>query len=250
MRLSLRYRLLLPLALFLAGDLAATAWAASSAAAAADRRLAGQLWAVAGTLTESRAFPLTERVLAQMKGLSGAEFLLVRPDGPPLTTLSDPDARPPADVPAAVPSNEDHALGPPVAVGGAEYRCLRLPLRPPHPNAGADLYVFYPEALRRSAVRDAARPPLVLGLVGGLLTGGLGLVLGGRLVRRVRDLQQRTRAIAGGDFRPLPVPAPDDELADLGRAVNDMARRLAGYRDALAAAERLRVLGQFSGGLA
>ncbi|MBX9580393.1 MAG: HAMP domain-containing histidine kinase, partial [Gemmataceae bacterium] len=44
--------------------------------------------------------------------------------------------------------------------------------------------------------------------------------------------------------------APDDELADLGRAVNEMARRLAGYRDALAAAERLRVLGQFSGGLA
>ncbi|MBX9624839.1 MAG: HAMP domain-containing histidine kinase, partial [Gemmataceae bacterium] len=63
-------------------------------------------------------------------------------------------------------------------------------------------------------------------------------------------LDRRTRLIAGGDFRPLPVPAPDDELADLGRSVNDMARRLAEYRDALAAAERLRVLGQFSGGLA
>lgn len=251
MRLSLRYRLLLPLALLLAGDLLATAWAAAAAAAAADRRLAGQLWAVADTLSGSRAFPLTDRVLAQMKGLSGAEFLLVRPDGPPLTTLPDPAARPPADLPPAAPSGTaDHALGPPVAVGGTDYRCLRLPLRPPHPNAGADLYVFYPEALRRSAVRDAVRPPLALGLVGGLVAGGLTLVLGGRLVRRVRELDRRTRRIAGGDFGPAPVPAPDDELADLGRAVNDTARRLAEYRDALAAAERLRVLGQFSGGLA
>ena len=250
MRLSLRYRLLLPLALLLAGDLLATAWAASAAASAADRRLAGQLWAVADTLSGSRAYPLTDYVLAQMKGLSGAEFVLIRPDGAVVSTLPDPAARPPADLPPAVPSGGDHALGPPVTVGGTDYRCLRLPLRPPHPNAGADLYVFYPEGLRRSAVWDAVRPPLLLGLVGGLLAGGLGFWLGGGLVRRVRDLDRRTRLIAGGDFRPLPVPAPDDELADLGRSVNDMARRLAEYRDALAAAERLRVLGQFSGGLA
>jgi signal transduction histidine kinase len=48
----------------------------------------------------------------------------------------------------------------------------------------------------------------------------------------------------------VPVSGPADEVADLYRAVNAMAGQLADYRDALARAERLKVLGQFSGGLA
>ena len=251
MRLSLRYRLLLPLTLLLLGDLGATAWAASAAAAEVDRRLAGQLWAVARTLTEPPTFPLSPRVLEQMKGLSGAEFLLVRPDGGRVSTFPDPATPPPADVPTATAADgEEHTLGPPVEVAGRQYRCLRLPLREPHPNKGGSLYIFYPESLRRTAVRDAARPPLVLGAVGGLVAVGLAVAIGSRLVRRVRDLEQRTRLIAGGDFRPVVPAGADDELADLARSVNDMARRLAEYEEVMRRSERLRVLGQFSGGLA
>src|SRR5437764_13546446 len=55
MRLSIRYRLLLPLALLLLGDAAATAWAAANAARRAEERLAAQQWAVARTLTEPRS---------------------------------------------------------------------------------------------------------------------------------------------------------------------------------------------------
>src|SRR5262245_62211865 len=98
MRLSLRYRLLLPLTLLLVGDAAATAWAASAAARGAEQRLAEQQWAVAKTLTEPRStFRLTERVLQQMKGLSGAEFLYVHPGEPPESTFRPPPP-PPADV--------------------------------------------------------------------------------------------------------------------------------------------------------
>jgi signal transduction histidine kinase len=253
MRLSLRYRLLLPLTLLLVGDLGATAWAAASAAAEVDRRLAGQLWAVARTLTEPRStFPLTEPILDQMKGLSGAEFLLVRSNKLPVSTFPDADAAPPTDVPTATPAadGEEHTLGPPVTVGGQEYRCLRLPLRRRFASADGDLYIFYPESLRRTAVRDAVRPLLILGGLGGLLAVGLAVLIGSRLVRRVRDLEHRTRLIAGGDFRPLPLPGPDDELTDLGRSVNDMARRLAEFQDEQQRSERLRLLGQFSGGLA
>jgi signal transduction histidine kinase len=252
MRLSLRYRLLLPLTLLLVGDLAATAWAAEAAARGADRRLAEQLWRIARTLTEPRTFPLTERVLEQMKGLSGAEFLLDRRGRVPFTTFPGPAAPPPPDVPATIPAPDGEAppLGPPVNVAGTEYRCLRLPLREPHPNAGDDLYIFYPESLRRTAMWDAARPPLVLGGLGGLIAVGLAFATGSRLVRRVRELDQHTRLIAAGDFRPMPVPTTEDELKDLCRSVNDMARRLAEFQDALQRTERLRVLGQFSGGLA
>ena len=48
----------------------------------------------------------------------------------------------------------------------------------------------------------------------------------------------------------MPLPRSDDELRDLCDAVNDMARRLAAFQDELQLNERLRLLGQFSGGLA
>src|SRR5262245_5095950 len=265
MRLSLRYRLLLPLALLLIGDAAATAWAASSAARnaerTAERRLAAQQWAVARTLTEPRStFPLTENVLQQMKGLSGAEFLFVPPEGRPRVrpeSTFDPIPPPPAHVPVVTLATEaeEHSLGVPVIVAGTEYRCLRLRIlyRPP-PYAGGDLYIFYPESLRQTAVqdavRDAVRPLVILGGTGGLIAVALALAFGARLVRRVRDLDARTRLIAAGDFRPMPVPTSNDELRDLCEAVNDMARRLAEFQEELQRTERLRVLGQFSGGLA
>src|SRR5207302_7810572 len=85
---------------------------------------------------------------------------------------------------------------------------------------------------------------------GGLIALGLAVAFGSRLVRRVRELEVRTRLIADGDFRPMPLPITDDELKDLCRSVNDMALHLAEFRDALQRAERLKVLGQFSGGLA
>ena len=85
--------------------------------------------------------------------------------------------------------------------------------------------------------------------MGGLVAIALA-VIRSRLVRRIRDLDARTRLIAAGDFRPMPVSNGDDELRDLCEAVNDMARRLAGFQEELRRTERLRVLGQFSGGLA
>lgn len=245
MRLSLRHRLLIPLLVLLAGDFAATAWAAWAAARQAERRIADQLRAVARTLTGPPTFPLSPRVLEQMKALSGAEFLLVRRDGSRVTTFADP-LTPPPDGVAPDPTPD---LGPPVTVAGTGYRCLRLPLRQ-QPNEGGTLYVLYPESLRRSAVWDAARPLLLLGGVGGLIGVGLVVLVSRRLVARVRELDHRTRLIAAGDFRPLPLPRTDDEVRDLYRSVNDMARRLAEYRDALQRDERLKVLGQFSGGLA
>jgi signal transduction histidine kinase len=104
--------------------------------------------------------------------------------------------------------------------------------------------------LRQEAVADAIRPPLILGAVGGLLAVGLSTLAAGRMVARIRALNIRTQSIAGGDFAPGPVPHPDDELTDLARAVNEMARKLSEYREKLTEGERLRVIGQFAGGLA
>jgi signal transduction histidine kinase len=75
-------------------------------------------------------------------------------------------------------------------------------------------------------------------------------VAAGRLVHRIRRVGAQTRSIAAGNFQPVTVPGPDDELADLARAVNDMARRLDEYQARLKEGERMRVIGQFAGGLA
>jgi signal transduction histidine kinase len=253
MRLSLRYRLLLPLALLLAGDAAATTWAATAAARRAERRLAEQQWAIAHTLSEPRStFPLTRPILEQMKGFSGAEFLFV-PAGtsrPVESTLTE-STNPPDLQPVVPPERPNELqLGPPVTLNGAQYRGLRISLREQSPDRRGDLYILYPESLRQTAVSDAVRPLLLLGGIGGLLAVALAVAFGSRLVRRIRDLDARTRLIAAGDFRPMPVSKTDDEVRDLCEAVNDMARRLAAFQEELQRSERLRVLGQFSGGLA
>lgn len=254
MRLSLRYRLLLPLALLLAGDAAATAWAAQLAARHAERRLAEQQWAIVHTLDQERStFPLTQPVLEQMRGFSGAEFMFVPTGDAPAERPSTfpPPQPPPPDVPRAAltAGTADPQLGPLVVVAGQEYRCLRVPMRERLPLRRGDLYIFYPESLRRTAVADAVRPLLILGGAG-VVAVVLAFAFGSRLVRRVRALDARTRLIASGDFRPAPLTGSDDELRDLGAAVNEMARRLAAFQEELQRTERLQVLGQFSGGLA
>jgi signal transduction histidine kinase len=250
MRLSLRYRLLWPLALLLIGEAVATAWAARSAAHHAERQLTLQLNAVARTLAEARnTFPLTGRVLEQMKGLSGAEFLLHLPHGGLEASLPAPEET------LAILHNwpdspDEHTLGPPQWVQGQLFHCRRILLKPPHPQAGATLYILYPETLRRGAIADAVRPLLWLGGLSGLCAFALMWGMSVHLLRRLQQLHQRTRLIAAGDFRPQPLPTADDELRDLAAALNDMATQLAQLHDQLQHAERLRLLGQFSGGLA
>src|SRR5262249_43273723 len=56
--------------------------------------------------------------------------------------------------------------------------------------------------------------------------------------------------IAAGDFSPMPLPRRDDEIRDLARSVNEMAQQLAQYQETVKRTERLRLLGQVSGGLA
>jgi signal transduction histidine kinase len=112
------------------------------------------------------------------------------------------------------------------------------------------LYIFYPESLWHEAAWQALRPALALGIVGSLVSIVLSVLLTQMLTRRIQDLERRTRLIAEGDFSPMKLPSLDDELRDLGRSINDMAGRLAQFQETIRQTERLRLLGQVSGGLA
>lgn len=235
MYVSLRYRLLIPLLGLLAVDAAVTGWAAWDAANRAEQQIESQLRSVVRQLTEPPTYPLTLPVMQKMKELSGAEFVLSRRPGETESTFDPP-------VSGFQPADE-------VTVHGQPYRVTWLILPDGHPNAGSVLSVCYPESLRQTAVWSAVLPPLVLG--GAVaLTAVLVAALGSRVVARVRQVQRHTRAIAGGVYEPAVVPAGNDELRDLTVSVNELATKLAGYEHELKQTERLRLLGQFSGGLA
>lgn len=246
MRLGIRYRLLLPLGLLLAGVVAASLWSAHVAARRAEERVAGQVRDVAETLQKAN-FKLNTTILFQMRSLSGAEFLFVPPDGPPLRTLPPGDVALPS--PRAFEESGAAGLGPPTRVDGKDYRCRRVVLHGPSPNAGGVVYIFYPESLLDEAIADAVRPSF-LGLVFGLVAVGLTFGIAHRLVGRIRALERRTRQIAAGDFSPMPVPRANDELRDLTVSVNEMAERLARFQQAVQTTERLRLTGQLASGLA
>jgi signal transduction histidine kinase len=246
-RWRIRYQLLLPLLLLLLGVVGLSVWMAVAAAGRARHQVEDRIRGVAGSLSEDGTYPLTRSILLQIKRLSGADYLLVGQDGEHRTTLEDAGEVTPAT--AVYDDWQTLRLGPPVRVGDRTYLCSGIHLRR-GPNAGDTLYILYPESLWRDARWEAVWPFLVLGgsvgLASVLLAVGLGQHLGGR----IQELERRTRRIAAGDFSPMPLPRSNDEIRDLARSVNEMADRLAKFQEAVQRTERLRLLGQVSGGLA
>jgi signal transduction histidine kinase len=245
-RLGIRYRLLLPLTLLLVGVVGASLWSARVAARRAEERVTAQVRDVSQTLIGAN-YPLTPNVLEQMKSLSGAEFLLIQPDGSRISTF----AAGPVDVPSeeSLADSVDAGIGPVVRAAGGEYRCRRLVLKRPNENAGAVVFIFYPESLLNEAIADAERPSF-LGLLFGLVAVALTFGIGQRLVTRIRALERRTRQIAAGDFSTMPLPRANDELRDLTASVNEMAEKLARLQQTVQTTERMRLTGQLAAGLA
>jgi len=246
MRFGIRYRLMVPLGLLLVGVVGTSLLSARLAAHREEERVATQVRNVSKTLSNAN-FPLTGPVLEQMKSLSGAEFLLVSPEGSKLTTLGEEKIDVPSD--DIFEGFDDQGIGPIVREHGTEFRCHRLLLKEPHRQAGGVVYIFYPEALLEEAIADAKRPSFI-GLLFGLIAVVLTYGIGQRLVGRIRELEKRTRQIAAGDFSPMPLPKANDELRDLSASVNEMAERLDRLNRAAASAERSRLTAQLSTGLA
>lgn len=240
MRLSLRYRLLIPPALLLLGAVGATAWAAGHATTRVERQIAETIQSVEQTVTGPPTFRLTDPILRQIRGLTGVELLVRIPAAEPLSTVRNLHTLPDSSL-------QSDSL---VHFAGDDYRVVKFAIPATHPDHGATLYLFYPETRRRAAIREAVQPVLLLGAIGGLVSFVLAAVGSRRLVARIRRLESRTRDIAAGRFDPIPLPTTDDEVRDLVVSVNEMSRKLAEYQAALQQTERLRILGQFSGGLA
>jgi signal transduction histidine kinase len=251
MRWSVRYQLLLPLVLLLVGVVGMSTWTAAASANRVRRQIETQMRGIATTVGEV-TFPRKTQILRLMKGLSGAEYLVCDAHGGPLEDEGQPATTLPAlpdHLPLPVSRDQQLRLDEQVEVGGKSYFCNGFPLGPDSQPAWF-LYIFYPVSLWREALWEAVRPSLTLGIVGALASILLAVLVARRLGRRIGEIERRTRLIAAGDFGPMPLPRRNDELRDLARSINEMAQRLAQFQETVKSTERLRLLGQVSGGLA
>lgn len=247
-RAGIQAQLLLPVVLLLLGVAAISVTTALAAAAEARAQMETRLRNVARFLAEDFQVPLAPNVLRQLGPLSGAEYLLVTPDGQRRSSLASDPGELALDQPVAA---DWHTLrlSTPVRVHGQTYLAGAIRLVR-GPNAADTLYILYPESLWRDARWRAIQPSLILGATLGLFAFLLALTQAHRLTRRVQELERRTRLIASGDFSPMPLPDREDEIRDLARSVNEMAQRLALFQKTVEQSTRLRLLGQVSGGLA
>jgi signal transduction histidine kinase len=249
MRWSIRTQVLVPVLALLLGVVGLGAWMAYAAAQRAVRQqVETQVRNMASVLGQAQ-FPLTQAVLEQVKGLTGAEFVLIRADGGRLATGTIQ----PEELPHSIPVADDWQtlrLGERADIGGQTYLCSGVRLKPTGGDGSGTLLILYPQAQWQTALNEAVRPALWIGLAGGALAVVLAVIIAQRLSRRIQELQRRTRLIAAGDFSPMPLTGWHDELRDLAHAVNEMAGRLAQLQDTVQKTERLRLLGQLGGGLA
>jgi signal transduction histidine kinase len=196
-----------------------------------DQRMRGM-----ASVVSAANFPLTDAVLAQIRGLSGAELAVLSADDKLLATTSPQLVAAPA--------------AGPFLLAGERYRQERIALTRTTDSSAATLIVLSPEARYRQAVRQAIAAPLAIGALTLLLSSLGGAWLARRIEREVQTLRGNMLALAAGEFTQFPLPETNDELRDLALGLNDASRRLAEYREVLRRTERGATLAQVAAGVA
>lgn len=197
-------------------------------------------------------FPLNGPILRQLKGLGGAEFVLL--DGRGEVRASTLDAAGPSAggrsdtlrLPSSlVQPGQDfertwrHA--------GVAYR-VGVVERPADPDR---VLVLLPEPVLKAAERDAWRAIGLFTAVGVALSAALAVAVGRTISRPLAAIVEATRRISHGDLEPRGLPvAARDEVGELARAIERMAAWLQRLQDEQIRTERLRLIRQVSAGLA
>jgi signal transduction histidine kinase len=253
MRRPIQIQLLLPtLSVVVLAIVLASAASAYLGAVRAKRVQQEHLRSVVETLRETK-FPLSEPVLRQMSGLSGAEFIFL--DGEnrirARTLAVDDEGRRRLDRLARGEEPTAPGVQPEIELGGRTYMVERVPVvgRPPVDTAGS-LVVLYSEDLWSAAVRQAAWTALAAGALAVVAVLVLTTILAQRFVRPIRRLGEQAATIAQGDFTPMAVSRSDDEIRDLAVSIQRMTERLGQYDREVRRSEQLRTLGQLGAGIA
>ncbi|MCC6124081.1 MAG: HAMP domain-containing histidine kinase [Pirellulales bacterium] len=253
MRWPIRIQLLLPMLTVVVATIAlVSALSAFWGAIRARRVQRENMQRVIGTLSEAN-FPLSEPVLRQMSGLSGAEFLLfdkgyrIRAGTLKLSATEERYLQ--QECFEAASNSEREQPG--MIFRDRAYLSQRITVRDRPPiTPGGWLAVLYPEENWTAILWRASYPALLVGAAAICALVLVSMLLAHRFVQPIRRLGDRAAAIAEGNFEPLPAPARNDEIRDLAVSINRMAERLARFESEIRRHEQLRTLGQLGAGLA
>jgi signal transduction histidine kinase len=253
MRQPLRFQIMMPmLALMLSAIAGVSALNAYLAAGQAQRRIEQQLDEIVTTLDQS-SFPLTDAVMRQMRGLSGAEFVLVDDGGAVVASSWEPATGERSLDDWHRSWNDRHhpvQLRRRRQLGGRTYFHTAIRLERIIPGSPDRLQILYPEQEYRDAWTRATYPPVLIGLVASCFVVAVAAWVASRVSRPLTGLQRQVTRISQGNYSPLSLPLRDDEIRDLAQSINRMAAMLDQYERGVRQAERLNTLAQLGGGIA
>lgn len=213
-----------------------------------ERSLVAQIERLTRIMSES-SFPLSSNVLARMRELSGAHFVIWDKVGRvAATTFGNQELveelRPHLHTHA---NKGEIANSPAIRLDGEQY--LVKVTRHEFPSLEF-VMVLYPRSDLTQAQWRATTIPLFIGLGGVLVVMGMMRAVAMNLTSRLEEVRNRVADIADGDFREIPTDQVSDEIGDLITSVNHMARQIRTMNELIGRTERARVLGQLAGGLA
>lgn len=249
MRWPLRYQILIPMVGILVCAIVVVtflqAWLATNQI---KLQIRDQFRQIAHTLNEA-TFPLTGAVLNQTKGLSGADFVLVRQDNKVLSSTR-PDYLP-AAIKQEPPDWNQLQISDVIETGDAHYfhTVVKIQQRV-RTDELKYLHIYYPVKAYREALSNAIYPSLLAGSIALIVVAVLATVIAGRVTRPLQRLDRKVAQIAHGDFHPMVLPSRNDEIHDLSISINQMAELLGDFEDEVKRSERLKTLGQLRGAIA
>lgn len=207
-----------------------------------------QLQGVVDTLAESR-YPLTDNVLAQVSGFTGADFAISDRTGT-VSASSFQTAPIISDIEIDDKVNVEEART--IVVDELRYYRLSIDLDRDVVNRPESeiLNIYYPQSDYRSAIRDAALPPVLVGSITFLIGLIVSFQIASRVTRPIRNFRDHLHELGRGQLEPIPVPKRNDEIRDLIISINELAKLISAYEADVRASERLRTLGQLGAGMA
>jgi len=201
---------------------------------------------------QQSAFPLTEAVLKQVRGLSGAEFVIQDSSGRGLvTTLDEPPAADWLQLTTSTNGQESadasHAAVP-LRLHGVDY--LALSVFTIYQGEPVKVLVLYPGSLVESARYDAVSRPILLGLLMLVLSTVAMILVASHIGKRIQEIERQVARVAEGNFEPIPLRRRRDELRDLSASVNQMSVQLNLMTAQIRETERAQLVKQLAGGIA
>lgn len=249
MRWPLRYQILIPMVgIMVCAIVSVTLLHAYLSTNQIKLQIRDQFRQIAQTLNDA-TFPLTEAVLNQTKGLSGADFVLVGQNDEVLSSTRSDFI--PQTVSLEPPAWNELQISDVIQTGDAPFfhTVVKIQQRP-KTQGQQYLHIYYPVKEYREALSNAIYPSLIAGSIALAVVAFLATVIAARVTRPLQRLDKKVAQIAHGDFQPMIQPTRDDEIRDLSISINQMAELLGDYEDEIKRSERLKTLGQLRGAIA